>query len=434
MEQDRRGERRAEELCRRRQHALRRRRPRHGADRQAHHRAAAERGGREAARSAFAVHGLCAGGQHQGGRNPGDDRRERQDDPMLGLPRTRLQRHRQCAGHRRALADLHLSPAQRHPERHAPRQRSRAHAARGRQTHSGRHDRTRRLHGLPDAVERARPRHRRTTPKADHTSHSWGGRSGVAAQRRSRIGWGAARSVALVDVAACGRYSHASVNIREESMRKLLLLSVIAFLPAAALGADSALQYAYPVAPQGLPQPDPTKTFTAKGSKTGMKLTMREINNQFGPPDWFPDEHPAMPAMVKNGRAPHVRACMLCHLPHGNGHPESASVSGLTADYIIEQMHEFRDGNRMNNRAPVMIEMAKDITEQELKEAADYFASIKPEQQKWIKVVEGKAPKNHVGPGGMRFKDEEALTVNVPSTMIYEVAEDGEGAELRDQH
>jgi len=217
-------------------------------------------------------------------------------------------------------------------------------------------------------------------------------------------------------------------------MRKLLLLSVIAFLPAAALGADSALQYAYPVAPQGLPQPDPTKTFTAKGSKTGMKLTMREINNQFGPPDWFPDEHPAMPAMVKNGRAPHVRACMLCHLPHGNGHPESASVSGLTADYIIEQMHEFRDGNRMNNRAPVMIEMAKDITEQELKEAADYFASIKPEQQKWIKVVEGKAPKNHVGPGGMRFKDEEALTVNVPSTMIYEVAEDGEGAELRDQH
>jgi len=219
-------------------------------------------------------------------------------------------------------------------------------------------------------------------------------------------------------------------------MRKLLLASVVAILPAAALGADSALQYAYPVAPPAasLPKIDPSQTFSAKGTKTGMKLTMQQINNQFGPPDWFPDEHPAMPAMVKNGRAPHVRACMLCHLPHGNGHPESASVSGLSADYIIEQMHEFRDGNRMNNRAPVMIEMAKDISEAELKEAADYFASIKPEQQKWIKVVEGKAPKNHVGAGGMRFKDEEALTVDVPSTMIFEVAEDGEGAELRDQH
>jgi cytochrome c553 len=219
-------------------------------------------------------------------------------------------------------------------------------------------------------------------------------------------------------------------------MRKLLLASAVAILPAAALGADSALQYAYPVAPPAasLPQIDPAKTFSAKGTKTGMKLTMQQINNQFGPPDWFPDEHPAMPAMVKNGRAPHVRACMLCHLPHGNGHPESASVSGLSADYIIEQMHEFRDGNRMNNRAPVMIEMAKDISETELKEAADYFASIKPDQQKWIKVVEGKAPKNHVGPGGMRFKDEEALTVDVAPTMIYEIAEDGEGAELRDQH
>src|SRR5215471_13540578 len=217
-------------------------------------------------------------------------------------------------------------------------------------------------------------------------------------------------------------------------MKKLLLVSMIAALPAVAWGAESALQFAYPVAPQGLPQPDANKTFTAKGSTTGMKLTMREINNQFGPPDWFPNEHPQMPKTVTNGRAPHVRACMLCHLPNGNGHPESASVSGLTAGYIVEQMHEFRDGNRMNNRAPVMIEMAKDITEDELKEAADYFASIKPEQQKWIKVVEGKAPKNHVGAGGMRFKDEEALTVDVPSTMIFEVAEDGEGAELRDQH
>ena len=113
-------------------------------------------------------------------------------------------------------------------------------------------------------------------------------------------------------------------------MRKLLLLSAIALLPAAAFGAESALSWAYPVAPQGLPQPDPAKTFQAKGAPAGMMLTMAQINNNFGPPDWFPNEHPAMPATVKNGRAPHVRACMLCHLPNGNGHPESASVSGLS--------------------------------------------------------------------------------------------------------
>ncbi len=219
-------------------------------------------------------------------------------------------------------------------------------------------------------------------------------------------------------------------------MRKLLLLSAIALLPAAAFGAESALSWAYPVAPQGLPQPDPAKTFQAKGAPAGMMLTMAQINNNFGPPDWFPNEHPAMPATVKNGRAPHVRACMLCHLPNGNGHPESASVSGLSSGYIVEQMHEFRDGNRMNNRAPVMIEMAKDISEAELKEAADYFASIPKPQQKWVRVVETKAaPKNHVGNGGMRFFDEGSKeTMPVPANMIYEVAENGEGAELRDQH
>jgi cytochrome c553 len=219
-------------------------------------------------------------------------------------------------------------------------------------------------------------------------------------------------------------------------MRKLLLISAIALLPAVAFGAESALSWAYPVAPQGLPQPDPAKTFQAKGTTTAMQLTMPQINNAFGPPDWFPNEHPAMPAMVKNGRAPHVRACMLCHLPHGNGHPESASVSGLTANYITEQMHEFRDGNRTNSRAPVMVEMAKDISDAELKEAAEYFASIPRPQQKWIKVVEGKtAPKNHVGGGGMRFLDEGTKeTVAIAPNMIYEVAADGEGAELRDQH
>jgi len=225
-------------------------------------------------------------------------------------------------------------------------------------------------------------------------------------------------------------------------MRKLLLASVAALLPAAALGADAGLQWAYPVAPQGLPQPDPAKTFQAKGSRTGMMLTMAQIRDNFAPPDWFPDEHRPMPAIVKTGRAPHVRACMACHLAHGNGHPESASISGLTANYIIEQVHELREANRIyvglpaSARPPAMIEIANDITEAELKQAADYFASIPREQQKWIRVVEGKtAPKNHVGNGGMRFLDEGTTeTVPIPPNTIYEVAADTQGALLRDPH
>jgi cytochrome c553 len=225
-------------------------------------------------------------------------------------------------------------------------------------------------------------------------------------------------------------------------MKTMLLALVAALLPAMAQAADSGLQWAYPVAPQGLPQPDPSKTFQAKGTRTGMMRTMTQINNNFAPPDWFPDEHAPMPGIVKNGRGPYVRACMACHLANGNGHPESASISGLTANYIIEQIHELRDGNRIyvglpaSTRPPAMIELARDITEAELKQAADYFASIPREQQKWIKVVEGNtAPKNHVGRGGMRFLDEGTTeTVPIPPNMIYEVAADAQGALLRDPH
>jgi cytochrome c553 len=218
-------------------------------------------------------------------------------------------------------------------------------------------------------------------------------------------------------------------------VKKLIFASLIAMLPGAAFGAESALQFAYPVAPQGLPPPDDTVKKQAKGAPANMMLTQKEINNPFGPPDWFPNEHPLMPRVVSHGAPPQVMACMLCHLPNGGGHPESAGIAGLTTGYIIEQMREFRDGNRKNNRSAIMERFAKAINEEDLKASAEYFSSIPRAQWKWIEVVEGKtAPKNHVGAGGMRFLDDGGGTMPIASTMIYEVAEDGEAAENRDQH
>jgi cytochrome c553 len=196
----------------------------------------------------------------------------------------------------------------------------------------------------------------------------------------------------------------------------------------------SPFEWAYPVAPPGLPRPDPVATFTAEGADPSVKLTMRQIGDQFGPPDWFPREHAPLPQIAAHGRAPHVPACILCHLPNGNGHPESASVSGLPATYIIEQMHAFRDGERANVRAPAMIEMALDITEKELRDAAVYFSRVKPSQEKWIRVVETtRAPASHVGAGGARFFDRNGQTVPVAPDMIYEIAESDQ-VELRNPH
>lgn len=193
-------------------------------------------------------------------------------------------------------------------------------------------------------------------------------------------------------------------------------------------------EWAYPMSPPNLPRPDPNATFTAQGGDPAMKLTMRQINDGFGPPDWFPKEHAPLPKIVAHGQAPHVIACMLCHLPSGNGHPESASISGLSVKYIIEQMHAFRDGTRQNIRAPAMTEMAYAISEKDLREAAEYYARIPRAKQKWMRVVEtSRAPANHVGAGGARFFDKGAATVPVPPDMIYEIAE-SEEVELRNDH
>jgi cytochrome c553 len=240
-------------------------------------------------------------------------------------------------------------------------------------------------------------------------------------------------------------------------MRKVILLAALAVAPALVFAAhaqnaapkdtpvakDIALkmpapvkpfEWAYPMQPPGLPRPDPNAAFTAKGADPSIKLTMKQIGDGFGPPDWYPKEHPPLPQIVAHGQAPHVIACTLCHLPNGNGHPESASISGLPEKYIIDQMHAFRDGDRQNIRAPAMAEMAYAISEKDLREAARYFAHIPKSQQKWMRVVEtSRAPANHVGAGGARFFDKGAETVPIAPDMIYEVAE-SEEVELRNDH
>lgn len=193
-------------------------------------------------------------------------------------------------------------------------------------------------------------------------------------------------------------------------------------------------EWAYPISPPNLPRPDPNASFTAQGADPSMKLTMRQINDGFGPPDWFPKEHVPLPSIVAHGQRPHVIACTLCHLPSGNGHPESASISGLSVKYIIDQMHAFRDGNRQNIRAPAMAEMAYAISDKDLREAAEYYARIPRSRQKWMRVVEtSRAPANYVGAGGARFFEKGAATVPVPPDMIYEIAE-SEEVELRNDH
>jgi cytochrome c553 len=152
---------------------------------------------------------------------------------------------------------------------------------------------------------------------------------------------------------------------------------------------DSFPAWAYPWAPDfkaapddGIPRhvPDSAATFT-----------ITQERDLFFAPDWHPDDHLAMPDVVAHGRRPEVRACGACHRTEGTGGPENASLAGLPAAYIIQQMADYKSGMRKFSgpqRSPVvlMTAIAKAATDAEIQAAAAYFSALRPKSV--IKVIE----------------------------------------------
>jgi cytochrome c553 len=124
---------------------------------------------------------------------------------------------------------------------------------------------------------------------------------------------------------------------------------------------------------------------------------LTQIRDLFFAPDWHPGDHPTMPEIVSQGRKPEVRACGSCHRTDGSGGPENAKIAGLPADYIVQQMADFKTGARKTSvagRVPpdVMTATAKGVSDQEIAAAAAYFSALKPRPA--VKVVEADtAPK-----------------------------------------
>ncbi|MSP94331.1 MAG: c-type cytochrome, partial [Alphaproteobacteria bacterium] len=142
---------------------------------------------------------------------------------------------------------------------------------------------------------------------------------------------------------------------------------------------------------------------------------------------------PAMPAAVATGKP---LPCMQCHLANGGSHPESAAIAGLSVNYIIEQVHAFRDGERVDVRTGRMVQVAKLISEKELREAAEYYAAIGPDRQQWVKtVVSNEVPKGPApfGGGGFRYRAPEGGTDPLPLGMVVQTAADDDLVRARDQ-
>ena len=147
------------------------------------------------------------------------------------------------------------------------------------------------------------------------------------------------------------------------------------------------LPWAYAVLEAPLPPNPTTDDGTLRhipGSDQG--FTMTQLRDNANPVDWFPGDHPPMPAIVAHRRSPTttpwIGGCGLCHYPNGKGRPENASVTGLPLAYILEQLADFRNGARRTSdpgkaNTAIMAGNAAGITEEETNAAAEYFASIK---------------------------------------------------------
>ncbi|HVO08538.1 MAG TPA: c-type cytochrome [Burkholderiaceae bacterium] len=71
--------------------------------------------------------------------------------------------------------------------------------------------------------------------------------------------------------------------------------------------------------------------------------------------------------------------CAACHGPNGNpSQPQLPILAGQTSRYLYLQLRDFQEGRRED---PQMSPMVKDLTRDEMRELADYFAAQKPAPQ-----------------------------------------------------
>jgi cytochrome c553 len=180
----------------------------------------------------------------------------------------------------------------------------------------------------------------------------------------------------------------------------------------------------------GAPRP---KDVVHKLPDTDKSFTEYAIHYDYGPADWYPGDHPAMPEIVARGReSDKLRACGLCHYPNGQGKPENAPVAGLPAAYILQQLEAFRNGTRRSAdprkaNTNEMIQIARHLTDAEMKEVATYFSSIKWRQ--WVRVVEtDMVPKAKPGMNGL-FLPQPGNEMEPLGKRILEVPENPEFTE-----
>jgi cytochrome c553 len=195
---------------------------------------------------------------------------------------------------------------------------------------------------------------------------------------------------------------------------------------------DSFPAWAYPWDPDFKVPPADDVRHRLPGSTAAFSWV--QARDLFFAPDWHPEDHPSMPAIVASGRKPDVRACGSCHRAEGTGGPENSSLAGLSVEYFKQQMADFKSGARkfsgpQRSAVLLMNAAAKAMTDAEVQAAAEYFAALKP--KKITKVVEGDTvPKTYIA--RLFFVKQPDGGTEPLGRRIVEMPDDVEQFELRD--
>jgi cytochrome c553 len=226
--------------------------------------------------------------------------------------------------------------------------------------------------------------------------------------------------VALAAVTLCGNFVRAGAQgpAKTSPMREPPPYWAFAINPPAGASDDH-------------PTPDTTPQHVPDSEAA---FTLAQVSDLFTVPDWHPDDHPAMPRVVSHGRPPEVYACGYCHLPNGLGRPENASLAGLPAAYVVQQLADFKSGRRKSSvpahlPTSTMIGYETKATQKEIQAAADYFSTLK--LKPWIRVVEtDTVPKTHIA--GWMLVPSANGEMEPIGQRIIETPEDLQRTELRD--
>jgi cytochrome c553 len=201
------------------------------------------------------------------------------------------------------------------------------------------------------------------------------------------------------------------------------------------VGANAVMPWAFVLnepTPANAESPDPDEVVTVPGSKVSMPRSVINIDN--GPPDWHPDSHPPMPAVVATGGGEGVVACGYCHLPNGQGKPENAGLAGQPYEYIVQQLADWRNKLRRTGEPRMgppsrMEEIGAAATDEEARIAAEYFSSI--DFKPWVRVVEtDMVPQTRMA--GWMHQVVEGGGMEPIGVRIVETPEDLHRTELRD--